>query len=313
MRRSVPLVAIVAALALPSAAAAYSWPLKPFTRQHPIRGTFGDPRYHLDAESQLSAFHFGVDIVATDGTPVYSVEPGVVVRRHESSITVGRPSGRRFGYWHISPVVRSGTHVRLHQLIGYVMPGWGHVHFAESIDGAYRNPLRKGALAPFNDHVAPTIASVQVLSADGTLADDTHITGAISITADVYDAPPIVPPAPWDVARLAPSSVSWELIDGAGVVLESSIAANFDFALPVNGLYSWIYAAGSYQNKPHRPGRYVYWVVHGFDTTAFSDGAYTLEVSASDTRHNIGTMTVPIQIANGARGTLAPGASLAGG
>ena len=93
-------------------------------------------------------------------------------------------------------------------------------------------------------------------------------------------------------------------------MVESSIAANFDFALPANGLYSWIYAPGSYQNKPHRPGRYVYWIAHGFDTTAFPDGAYTLEVVASDTRHNLGTVTVPIQIANGALGAFTPGSGL---
>jgi murein DD-endopeptidase MepM/ murein hydrolase activator NlpD len=308
-RRSVSLAAIVIGLALPSGAAAYGWPVKPFYKQHPIRASFGDPRYHLGAESELSAFHFGVDIVAADGTPVYSVEPGVVVRRHESSVTIGRRSGRRFGYWHVRPVVRSGTHVRLHQLIGYVMKGWGHVHFAESIDGAYRNPLRKRALSPYNDHVAPTVASVQLFSADGTPANSAHIAGPISITADVYDVPPILPPAPWDVARLAPSNVAWELIDSAGVVVESTIAANFDFALPPNALYSWIYAAGSYQNKPHRPGRYVYWLAHGLDTTAFPDGAYTLEVLASDTRHNLGTATVALDIANSAVATQQSGGS----
>jgi len=64
----------IAALFLAPRAAAYSWPLKPFNKQHPVRGTFGDPRYHLGAEGSLSAFHFGVDIAAPDGTPVYAVE-----------------------------------------------------------------------------------------------------------------------------------------------------------------------------------------------------------------------------------------------
>jgi len=69
---------------------AYGWPLKPFRKPHPIRGTFGDPRFHLSAEGALSAFHFGVDIAARDGTAVYAVEPGVVVRRYATSVTVGR-------------------------------------------------------------------------------------------------------------------------------------------------------------------------------------------------------------------------------
>src|SRR3982074_1169965 len=102
------------ALAGSGSASAYSWPVKPFHKPHPIRGTFGDPRFHLDAEGQLSAFHFGVDIVARDGSPVYSVDPGVVVRRHRDSVTIGRDSGHRFGYWHIRPVVKTGRHVRTH-------------------------------------------------------------------------------------------------------------------------------------------------------------------------------------------------------
>ena len=300
VRACVAVPVALMALSLTPGAAAYSWPVKPFHKQHPIRGTFGDPRYHLDAEGQLSAFHFGVDIVARDGTPVYAVEPGVVVRRYATSVTIGRASGRRFGYWHVLPVVRSGTHVRLHQLVGYVLPGWGHVHFAESIRGAYRNPLRRGALAPFNDHTVPTVASVQVLTADGSVADDGHIAGAIDITADVYDTPPLAPPPPWDVARVAPAAIWWDLIDSEGSVVESSIPVSLDFALPPNVVYGWMYAPGSYENKPHRPGHYVYWLAHAFDTTAFADGTYSLKVSASDTRNNIGTAKVALTITNGA-------------
>lgn len=311
MRACAAVPAALIALSLTPGAAAYSWPVKPFHQQHPVRGTFGDPRYHLDAEGQLSAFHFGIDIVARDGTPVYAVEPGVVVRRHATSVTVGRASGRRYGYWHVLPVVRSGTHVRLHQLVGYVVPGWGHVHFAESIRGAYRNPLRRGALAPFNDHTVPVVASVQVLTADGSVADDGHITGAIDITADVYDTPPLAPPPPWNVARVAPASIGWDLIDSEGSVVESSMPVSLSFALPPVP-YGWMYAAGSYENKPHRPGHYVYWLAHLVDTAGFADGTYSLEVFASDTRNNIGTAGVALTIANGAlrRSTAGRGAGV---
>jgi murein DD-endopeptidase MepM/ murein hydrolase activator NlpD len=295
-RLSLPVLAF--ALASTGVASAYSWPVRPFHKPHPIRGTFGDPRFHLDAEGQLSAFHFGVDIVAHDGSPVYSVAAGVVVRRHRDSVTIGRPSGHRFGYWHVRPVVKSGRHVRLHQLVGYVLKGWGHVHFAESFRGSYRNPLRKAALTPFNDHTVPTVASVQLLVADGSPANVQHIAGAVDITANVYDTPPLAPPAPWDVARLAPASVSWDLRDSTGAVVASSLATYFDFALPSSDLYTWIYAPGTYQNKPHRPGQYIFWLVHGFDTTSLPNGAYTLEVMASDTRNNIGTATVGLTVAN---------------
>lgn len=280
------------------AASAYSWPLKPFHRAHPIRGTFGDPRFHLSAEGALSAFHFGVDIAARDGTAVYAVEPGVVLRRYATSVTVGRDSGRRFGYWHIRPSVRSGTHVRLHQLLGHVLKGWGHVHFSESVRGAYRDPLRKGALTPFSDHVGPTVASVQLLAAGGPPIDPQHASGALDVLADIYDLPPLAPPPPWDVSRLAPAAVWWNLVDSGGAVVESSLTVSFDVILPPNSLYNWIYAPGTYQNKAHRPGRYLFWVAHGLDTTAFPNGTYTLQVEASDTRDNLGSADVQVTIVN---------------
>ena len=296
--RRLPLVVLALALMTSGTASAYSWPVKPFHQPHAIRGTFGDPRFHLDAEGQLSAFHFGVDIVAPDGTPVFAVEPGVVVRRHSDSVTIGRKSGHRFGYWHIRPVVKSGRYIRIHQLVGYVAKGWGHVHFAESLRGRYRNPLREGALTPFVDHTVPDVVSVQIQTPDGVPANADHIAGSIDITASIYDLPPIAPPAPWDVARLAPASVFWDIRDASGALVQASVAINFEFALPPANLYSWIYAPGTYQNKPHRPGQYIFWVAHGLDTTALPNGTYTLEVFATDTRNNIGTASLGFTIAN---------------
>ena len=43
-RLLVALVAFVAALAFAGGASAYGWPVRPFNKQHPIRGGFGDPR-----------------------------------------------------------------------------------------------------------------------------------------------------------------------------------------------------------------------------------------------------------------------------
>jgi hypothetical protein len=47
----------------------YSWPLQPFDRAHPVRAFFNDPRI----SGATKAFHFGVDISAPNGTPVYAV------------------------------------------------------------------------------------------------------------------------------------------------------------------------------------------------------------------------------------------------
>ena len=64
-------------------AAPYPWPVKPFDRQHPVRGFFNDPR----VQDASHAFHFGIDVSAPDGTAVYAVTPG-----RSSSRTRATPS-----------------------------------------------------------------------------------------------------------------------------------------------------------------------------------------------------------------------------
>src|SRR5437763_201444 len=220
--------AVALALCASRAAAAYPWPVRPFDKPHAIRGAFDDPRFHLGSEGALSAFHFGVDIAVRDGTPVYAVAPGYV-RRTNVDVTVHRPNGRAFGYWHIRPVVRRGQHVRLHQLLGYVLPGWGHVHLAESYLGAYRNPLRRGALTPFRDRTRPTVASVQLFSAAGRAFDLGHVAGLFDAVAQIYDTPPIAPRPPWDIARLTPSVIWWGLGRRRASVTRWTVVGVFTF------------------------------------------------------------------------------------
>jgi murein DD-endopeptidase MepM/ murein hydrolase activator NlpD len=305
--------ACAALLATSAPAGAYPWPVKPFGKPHAIRGAFDDPRFHLGTEGALSAFHFGVDIAARDGTPVYSVSPGFV-RRHATDVTVRRPAtGRAFGYWHIRPVVRPGRHVRIHQLLGYVLKGWGHVHFAESVDGVYRNPLRRGALAPFRDRTGPTVASIGLVGANGAGVNPAAVRGIVDVESEVYDAPPIAPQAPWQVARLTPAFVWWKLWQGSTALTDWNLAADFHFALMPESLYNWVYAPGTYQNKANRPGHYLFWVTHGLDTTTLADGRYRISVLAEDTHFNSGTASLDFTVANGAppvRPVAAPGMSL---
>ena len=62
----------------------YSWPLKPFDQAHPVRGYFNDPR--ISGKSR--AFHFGIDIAAPNGTPVYAVRAGVVHLEGQRSLSI---------------------------------------------------------------------------------------------------------------------------------------------------------------------------------------------------------------------------------
>src|SRR5207237_1482099 len=79
------LAALVLALAAAGGASAYPWPIKPFNKQHPIRGFFGDPRTVFENGVLAGgfdglgffSFHQGIDISAPDGTPIYPVVSGI--------------------------------------------------------------------------------------------------------------------------------------------------------------------------------------------------------------------------------------------
>src|SRR5215471_13223260 len=123
------------AVAVPARGAAYPWPIKPFDRQHAIRGNFGDPRTLRGSIDALGrnplSFHSGVDIQAPDGTPVYAVTGGEVVFTGRYAIAIGQPYAAAsaplvMGYWHIDRVVANFQYVEPQQLIGYVHPGAGH-------------------------------------------------------------------------------------------------------------------------------------------------------------------------------------------
>src|SRR3954452_12793635 len=140
---------------------AYPWPLEPFDRPHPVRGYFNDPR--ISGASR--AFHFGVDISAANGTPVYAVAGGTVHLENARAVSVAA-AGVEFGYWHIVPAVAHRQHVGRHQLLGHVEAPWLHLHFAERRAGAYRDPLRPGALSPWSDTASPHVTKI-VLSRNG--------------------------------------------------------------------------------------------------------------------------------------------------
>lgn len=291
----------VLGLMSPSLAHAYGWPVKPFDRMHAIRGTFDDPRFHVAPDlTWKGTFHFGVDISAPDGTPVYAIEPGVAVRGPDS-VSLRRPNRREFGYWHIRPVVKSGAHVRMHQLLGYILPGWGHVHFAETVAGRYRNPLRSGALSPYREINTPVVAAISAERLDGHVPQTvgTNVSGTIGLIADAYVLPSIEPPVPWNRARLVPSLVRWRLIPDNGDPPTSwRTAADLRFALLPASRYASIYAPGTYQNKANRPGNYRFWLTQSLDTTSLPDGVYWVDVQASNIRGATGENTLAITVAN---------------
>jgi murein DD-endopeptidase MepM/ murein hydrolase activator NlpD len=258
--------AVVVALWAPAFARAYHWPVKPFDRQHAVRGAFDDPR-------SGRFFHFGIDISARDGTPVYAVAPGTVFR-YQDAVAVRRSGGREFSYWHVRALVPEHAFVKEGQLIGVVRRGFGHVHFAEFDGHTYVNPLRRGGIAPFRDTTPPIVGPIDVRLAGGSL----------TATVQAFDIPPMLPPAPWRGAVWTPEVVRWRLLQSGAPVVPWTVAVDFRRFLPARR-YRSVYAPGTRQNRPNRPGRYVFWLTHGL---ALLDGSYALQVRVADTRGNTG-------------------------
>jgi hypothetical protein len=285
MRRAATAAALLVGLMFPASASAYGWPVAPFDRQHPVRGFFGDPR--IGPHSR--ALHFGVDISAPDGTPVYATLSGrVVVEPQRPEVVAIRSHADPdvvFAYWHVVPTVRNGAHVVAYRtVIGRVAEGEGHVHFAELRRGRYLNPLRQGALAPFADATRPQVRSLTAERLDIPL-DKRGLAGPVDLVADVADEMPVAAPAPWTGKPVMPALVRWRLIGRrARVALPWRTAVDARAALP--SCFDAVYARWTRQNKPWSRGRYRVVLTRGLDTTALPDGHYTVEVEVADTRGN---------------------------
>jgi Peptidase family M23 len=283
------------ALWAPSNGFAYQWPLKPFDRQHPIRGAFGDPRslrgtVDVTLDNPLS-FHSGVDIQAHEGTPVYAVHGGIVSAPNGEAVAIAWPySGAGasvvFGYWHVVPAVHDGAYVSQSELIGYVRPGVGHLHLSERRFGLYVNPLRRGGLSPYADHTRPVIRGLIVYASRTTheLPLDA-VSGRVDVAVDAYDPPAERPWAPWADAIWSPAKIFWSGIYSDPWRPPGGPAQAVNFVRLQTVAVRDVYAPGTRQNGPNLAGDDRFWLVRGLDTTSLV-GDRTITVTASDTRGN---------------------------
>jgi murein DD-endopeptidase MepM/ murein hydrolase activator NlpD len=296
VRRLTRIAGAVAALVLltPVAAGAYSWPLRPFYKPHPIRGYFNDPR--LSGPTGKS-FHFGIDIVAKDLEPVYAVEPGRAYVRSRS-VAIRSKARRTLSYWHVVPAVTNRQLVRSHQVIGWIAPGAEHLHFAENRRGIHVNPLRLGGIAPFIDDTAPLIKSLQFYVGAVRVPPEVLV-GFVDVTVDACDVSPLpIPPKPWESACLAPTLIRWRVVLGQRTILPWRQPIDFRTFLVPPGLFSFVYTPGTYQNKPAKPGRYEYFLARGFDTRTLVNRSYVLQIEAWDAQENIGRAAFPFTVRN---------------
>ncbi|HEY4977188.1 MAG TPA: hypothetical protein VII05_07570 [Gaiellaceae bacterium] len=294
----------------------YHYPIKPFNRQHRIRGYFADPRTPSGKRSVFAPgargpfnFHSGVDILAADGTPVYSVVSGKTIA-HPGNVKVYTTDGRRFQYYHIVPSVHSGQHVVAYKtVIGHIQAPHGHVHLIEVDGRTIQNPLAPGHLEPYRDKTAPVVDGVHFTGNQGLQADPLRLNGVIHIAADTHDMPALPIVGNWPGLGVTPAAVTWELRSADGsVVVPSHMIVDFRRTEPGNKDFWKVFAVGTHQNKYGSKhvrrvtlvGLYSYNLTpSGLDTRTLSNGVYVLTVSAADTCGNIGSLSAQITIANG--------------
>jgi hypothetical protein len=295
---------------------AYSWPVKPFDVQHPIRGFFGDPRTvgreRLGSDRRGSpgsfTFHNGVDVYAPGGTPVYPVVSGVAHVKSGDRVSVTTGDGRTFQYVHITPVVQPGEPVVAYRtVLGTVKPVFHHVHLTELDHFTAHNPLDPGHLEPYRDHTVPEVDGLSFANGEGVALNPRRLFGRVQITAQAEDVTPLPVPGHWLGFPVTPALITWQLATAGGRVVLHAIAADFRHTEPLNLDFWSTYAAGTYQNFPdftHHlywrvPGRYLFDLTPTFLHTArLRNGVYRISVGAADTCGNRSILTEAIRIDN---------------
>jgi len=286
----------------------YGWPVKPFDRQHPVRGSFGDPRSvfrgtptvrGLMTSRCACSYHQGIDISAPDGTAVYPVRSGVVRIVTPDWVEVDSDGGSAFQYWHIASRVREGDRVQSGEtVLGHILRGSQHVHLTELQDGKPVNPLAPGHIGPYADATTPRVNAITFRSSDrGPELLPEFLHGNIEMVASASDTPALPVPEMWSGLPVTPAKLTYRMttFPSAELVVPETVAMDVTHRLPSTSDMWHNYARGSHMNMvqmgSHRywyqPGAYLFKLTTGlFDTRQLKDGVYRLTVTAWDTAGN---------------------------
>jgi len=205
------------------------YPLLPQDQQHEIGGTVGEER----GLAPRTRYHYGLDMFRVNGTPVYSIEAGIL-RRVGAAVAIGH-----YGYVHVvNCPFQNGDWVDANTLIGEVTAG--HVHLQQSTDvlaningfeeqdgTPWINPI--GHLNPV-DNVAPDIDEARLYRQGNNngahITNDLTLFGKIDIRVNAEDAR-INADGTGTRFRVAPYSVNWEVLGLNNSVIETYPGLSF--------------------------------------------------------------------------------------
>jgi murein DD-endopeptidase MepM/ murein hydrolase activator NlpD len=301
-------------------AQSYGWPVKPFDQQHPVRGSFGDPRSvfrgtptrgGLMRSACACSYHQGIDISAPDGTAVYAVSDGVVRTVTPDWVEVDSDGGSAFQYWHITAAVHVGDHVQARaDVLGHIQRASGHVHLTELSGGKPVNPLAPGHIGPYSDTTTPTVSAVTFRARDtGPELLPEYLHGAVELIAAASDTPAIPVAGQWNGLPVSPARLSFRIASfpQGDVVVPETIAMDVSRTLPGTSDMWHTYARGTHMNMVqmgvHRywynPGVYLFKLTAApFDTHRLKDGVYRMTVTAWDTAGNHSSTVQVFQVHN---------------
>jgi hypothetical protein len=235
-------------------------------------------------------FHWGIDIACKPRTAVYATISGTAVlfARHAQAVSVRARDGPYYHeYWHVAPAVEDGQAVVAQRtVVAHVVPGdmSTHLHFAEHSGGVYLNPLRRGALRPFEDDTHPTVRSL-TLSRTGVPMRLLPRSGRVDVVADAYDTTPLRVPGRFRDKPVSPAVVEWRLRGASWSVVWDVRRTN-----PPRYMFHQIYTPATRQNTPYgRDGRYRFYLARELEVGVLARAGW-LEVRVRDTRGNASTL-----------------------
>jgi murein DD-endopeptidase MepM/ murein hydrolase activator NlpD len=301
-------------------AASYGWPVKPFDRQHPVRGSFGDPRSIFRGAPTTSglmhsqcacSYHQGIDIAAPDGTAVYAVRDGSVRMVTPDWVEVDSAGGSAFQYWHIAANVQVGDRVQAREtVVGHILKGSKHVHLTELLDGKAVNPLAPGHIGPYEDATTPTVGPMSFRASDtGPELLPEYLHGSVELVAAASDTTAIPVPGQWNGLPVTPAKLTFKIttFPAGDVAMPETTAMDVTRSLPATSDMWHTFARGTHMNMVkmgvHRywynPGVYLFKLTPSkWNTRSVKDGVYRLTVTAWDTAGNHSSASQVIQVHN---------------